>query len=182
VPGDDEALLAAQTWTEHPDRVNETQRVVVLPQRVQELHDLLLDVAALQQVLDTRPELENDRAARRELSSRLVEAQQLLTQTITETYGPGLSRWYWCGVVQDVRSSRQVDALLSQACDETYYATPRIWNELIVRRQPSSAATKARRNLIEAMLNHSHADALGFTGYPPERAIVTRPHLFHSGR
>jgi hypothetical protein len=171
VPADDEMLIAAQRWAEHPDRAAETQRIVVLPQRVRELRDLLLDVAALQQVLDTKPELDNDRAARRELSSRLVEAQQMLTETISETYGPKLSNWYWRGTKHDLHSPRQVDELLSRACDETYPATPRIWNELIVRQQLSTAASKARRNLIEAMLNHAHEDTLGLTGYPPERAI-----------
>lgn len=171
VPSDDEALQAAETWTAQADRASETQRVVVLPQRVREVRDLLLDVAALQRVLDTRPELEHDRAARRELASRLIEAQQLLTQTIAETYGPGLSRWYWRGEQVEVRTARQIDALLSRACDVTYSASPRIWNELIVRRQLSSAAARARRNLIEAILDHPHEPALGLQGYPPERAI-----------
>lgn len=171
VPADDEMLLAAQAWAEHSDRAEDTQRIVVLPQRVRELRDLLLDVAALQQVLYTQPELDNDRAARRELSSRLVEAQQMLTETITDTYGAGLSRWYWRGAVKDVRSARQVDELLSYACDQTYHAAPRIWNELIIRRQLSTAASKARRNLIEVMLDHAHENALGLTGYPAERAI-----------
>ncbi len=171
VPADDEALQTAHLWTQHPDRSTEGQRIIVLPERVRELRDLLLDVAALQHVIKNQPELNNDRAAYRELSSRLVEAQELLTTTISSTYGIGTSKWYWRGVAQNVRSARHVDELLSRACDETYVAAPRIWNELIVRRQPSAQATKARRNLVEAMLAHAHKDGLGLVGYPPERAI-----------
>jgi hypothetical protein len=171
VPADDEALAVARAWATHRDRAAETWRVIVLPRRVRELRDLLLDVAALQRVLDTQPELEGDRAARRELSSRLAEAQQALAETIAATYGAGHSQWYWRGREADLRTARQVDELLSQACDATYPDTPKVWNELIVRRQLSSAAAKARRNLIEAMLGHGHEEALGLTGYPPERAI-----------
>jgi hypothetical protein len=70
-----------------------------------------------------------------------------------------------------VASARQIDELLSEAADVTYNQTPRVWNELIVRRQLSSAAAKARRNLVEAMLEHMSEERLGLVGYPPERAI-----------
>lgn len=171
VPIDDEALGAAHLWAVQHARSTEPQRVVVLPERVRELRDLLLDVAALRHVLEHQQDLEGDQVARREVSSRLAEAQQMLTQVIAENYGPGLSNWYWRGRSVRVRSARQIDELLSEACDATYVQTPRIWNELIVRRQLSTAASKARRNLIEAMLEHPHAPLLGLTGYPPERAI-----------
>ena len=171
VPSDDEALGSAHLWAMHPARAQEPQRIVVLPERVRELRDLLLDVAALRHVLEHQPELEGDQVARREVSSRLAEAQQVLAQVIGENYGAGLSNWYWRGQSVRVHAARQIDELLSDACDVTYSQTPHIWNELIVRRQLSTAASKARRNLIEAMLEHPDERLLGLTGYPPERAI-----------
>ncbi len=171
VPEDDEALGAAYAWAIHADRVHEPQRVVVLPQRGQELRDLLLDVAALRSILEHQQELEGDRAARREVSSRLSEAEQALTQTLAQNYGPGSSQWFRRGRLEVVRNAKQLDELLSRACDETYHLSPRMWNELIVRRTPSAAATKARRNLIEAMLEHGHQEGLDIEGYPPERAM-----------
>ncbi|NOK63616.1 MAG: hypothetical protein GFH27_549297n44 [Chloroflexi bacterium AL-W] len=71
------------------------------------------------------------------------------------------------GERQPVATTRAIDALLSQACDRTYCDVPRIWNELIIRRQLSSASAKARRNLVEAMLEHGQAPHLALTGYPP---------------
>ncbi|MFN8503506.1 hypothetical protein [Kouleothrix sp.] len=171
VAADEEALSASRVWATRSERTDDIRRVVVLPQRVRELRDLLLDVAALEHVLDNQQDLEGDRAARRELSSRLIEARQYLATAIAETYGPGWNQWYWRGQTVGVRTARQIDDLLSSACDTAYNATPRIWNELIVRRQLSSAAAKARRNLIEAMLDHAQDDVLGISGYPPERAI-----------
>jgi hypothetical protein len=171
VPSDDGELDRSYKWATEPDRDDENHRIVALPHRIRELRELLLDVAALRQLLNERPELESDRTARREVSSRLAEAQQILAHTIAETYAPGRSRWFRRGEDVNVQTARQVDELLSKACDETYYATPLIWNELIVRRQLSSATARARRNLVEAMLNHGDREAFGIEGYPPERAI-----------
>jgi hypothetical protein len=143
----------------------------VLPRRVRELRDLLLDVAALRSLLDERAELEHDRPARREVAGRLIEAQQALAHSIAETYGGERSRWFYRQEQRSVASAQQIDELLSEAADITYDQTPRIWNELIVRRQLSSAAAKARRNLVEAILEHAGEERFGLVGYPPERAI-----------
>ena len=171
VPVDDEALERARRWAEDRTRIDQPWLIIVLPQRVDVLRDLLLDVAALRHVLATEPELEHDRAARIELTARLDEASQILDQAIGEIYGPGESRWYWRATAHHVSNEKQLDELLSRACEETYHSAPQIWNELIVRRTLSSAATKARRNLVEAMMDRAHEELLGLTGYPPERAI-----------
>lgn len=171
VPADDEELARAARWSADPARSEETGRIVVLPRRVRELRDLLLDVAALRSLLDERPELENDRAARREVAGRLLEAQRALADVITDTYGGRRSRWFYRAAEREALSARQVDALLSEAADVTYPLAPRVWNELIVRRQLSSAGAKARRNLVEALLERPGEEHLGLVGYPPERAI-----------
>jgi hypothetical protein len=171
VPADEEELKWAERWAEDPARDDEPGRITVLPRRVRELRDLLLDVAALRGLLDERAELEHDRPARREVAGRLIEAQQALAYVIAETYGGERSRWFYRKEMRPVASARQIDELLSEAADITYNQTPRVWNELIVRRQLSSAAAKARRNLVEAMLEHMNEERLGLVGYPPERAI-----------
>lgn len=171
VPADEEELTAAAAWAAEPARQSEPQRIVVLPGRVRELRELLLEVAALHSLLDARPELEHDRPARREVAGRLLEAQQALSYAIAETYGSERGRWFHRTAQAEVRSARQIDELLSAACDATYPETPHIWNELIVRRQLSSAAAKARRNLVEALLERAGEPNLGLVGYPPERAI-----------
>ncbi|NJP04384.1 MAG: hypothetical protein HC837_01495 [Chloroflexaceae bacterium] len=171
VPSDHATGADIQEWIRHANRTKETHRIAVLPSRVQRLDDLLLEVTALRQILETQPELEHDRVARRELASRLTEAQHALDQAVAWSYYPGHSTWWWCGQEQSVTTTRDRDHLLSRACDATYHAAPRVWNELIVRRQLSSASAKARRNLVEAMLDHGYQAGLSFEGYPPERAI-----------
>ncbi|MGQ9928323.1 MAG: hypothetical protein ACUVS4_15825 [Chloroflexaceae bacterium] len=171
VPMDEEALEYALRWSQDSERRAEPGRITVIPRRVHELRDLLLEVASLQTLLDERAELEHDRPARREVAGRLLEAQQALAQAIADTYGPGRSRWFHMAEEQHVVSPRRIDDVLTTAASATYPLTPRIWNELIVRRQLSSAAAKARRNLVEAMLTRASDEYLGLTGYPPERAI-----------
>ncbi|MFV9507729.1 MAG: ATP-binding protein [Oscillochloridaceae bacterium umkhey_bin13] len=171
VTTDDEARDQAQAWAQQPMRNEEPWLISVIPERANQLRELLLDVAALRSILEKQPELEHDRAARLEVTARLEEARQTLEEAISTTYGPGESAWYWRGQAHAARTDRQRDHLLSDACDATFHAAPRLWNELIVRRQLSSAATKARRNLVERMLEHAHLAQLGLEGFPPERAI-----------
>ena len=79
----------------------------MLPQRVRELRDLLLDVAALRSLLDERAELEHDRSARREVAGRLIEAQQVLAYVIAETYGGERSRWFYRKEKRSMASARR---------------------------------------------------------------------------
>lgn len=171
VPNDDDDLHRAEAWAQQAARRDEPERIAVLPQRVRELRNVLLDVAALRHLLEEQPELEHDRPARREVAGRLIEAQQTLAGVMNETYAGRHGRWFYRSQPQPIFSASQIDDLLSHAADATYPQTPRVWNELIVRRQLSSAAAKARRNLIEAMLDHPDQELLGISGYPPERAI-----------
>lgn len=171
VPGDEEELQRALRWASDAARTNEQSRITVLPRRVRELRELLLDVAALHELLAERAELETDRPARREVAGRLIEAQQVLSAVLNDAYRGAHSQWFYRQQAQPIAGARQIDELLSSAADSTYAQAPRIWNELIVRRQLSSAAAKARRNLVEAMLTRADKEHLGFVGYPPERAI-----------
>ncbi|NJL05933.1 MAG: hypothetical protein HC911_13710 [Chloroflexaceae bacterium] len=178
VPDQAEPQLAA--WLAAPARQREPQRIVVVPQQMHTLHTLLLEVAALQQVLDEQPALAQDAAARRELGSQLVAAQHLLDATLARAYHPAHSTWWWCGERQPVATMRQRDDLLSRVCEHVFAGSPRIWNELIMRQHLPSASAKARRMLIAAMLEQGHLPELGLTGYPPERSIYASV-LFQSG-
>lgn len=169
VPADEEELRMAETWARDSARAEEPYRITILPSRLHDLRDLLLEVAALQTLLNEHTDLEHDRAARREAASRLIEARRILTDTIAETYGRG--RWFYAGQPFHFQRTHQIDELLSRAADATYPQTPLVWNELIVRRQLTSAAAKARRNLVEAMLTRASEPLLGLKGYSPERAI-----------
>ncbi len=100
-----------------------------------------------------------------------MEAQQGLDELLRQFGGLVGNQWWWCGQPQQLVTNRDRDTLLSQVCDTVFHATPHIWNELIVRRQISSMSAKARRTLLELMLETPDGEPLTFTGTPPERAI-----------
>jgi hypothetical protein len=171
IPTSQEELDNLVIWAQEKSQTSFTNRIIVLPHRVHEIRDLLIDVATLELMLQGIPELEHDKAARREIAGRLSEAQQALDKVMEANYHGQHGQWFYRGEQVNITNAWQLDDLLSQAADNTYYLSPRVWNELIVRRQPSAAVTKARRNLVEAMLEHADKPGLNIQGFPPERAI-----------
>jgi hypothetical protein len=147
--------------------------VAALPKDVFDLRELCHELVCLRWVAEHTPELESDRTARRELNARLAIAEQNLRAHLDwlfSTANPGCS-WFCRGEEVSLDSPRQLNDLLSRACDEVYHATPHWRNELINRRSLSSSAAAARRNLIEAMFEHPEKEALGLEGTPPERSM-----------
>ncbi len=171
VGADAEELAVARIWAQEAARAATPLHMIVIPQRIQDVRAVLLDVAALQHIQAHEPALAHDRAGRREVAARLSEAQQAIDEIVAQVYGVGASDWYWRGQSQPLRSARALDNLLSRACDMAFPAAPRLWNELVMRDTLSSAAAKARRLLIERMLNQHTQPELGMTGNPPERTI-----------
>ena len=152
--------------------------VFAIPQHIGELRAVVSELGALRWAWDNTPELRDDRVARREMALRISEADQLLQRSVAglldprdEPIGSGCLWIHAGGVRDDVTSPVGVSQFLSRVCDELYHKTPKILNELIVRRSLSSAAAAARRNLMERMLNNAGDEALGISGFPPERSM-----------
>jgi hypothetical protein len=151
--------------------------VIAVPQQIGELRGVIAELAALRWVWDNTPELRDDRVARREVSLRITEAEQLLLRDLAgltdprpEPIGSGCL-WFHAGARQKVSSLADVSHLISTILDLVFNKAPKIRNELIVRRTLSNAAAAARRNLIEAMMKCEAEPLLGMKGFPPERSI-----------
>lgn len=151
--------------------------VIAVPQQIGELRGVIAELAALRWVWENTPELRDDRVARREVSLRITEAEQLLLRDLAGLTDPRPAPigsgclWFYGGHRQKVSSLAEVSQLLSTILDLVYNKAPKIRNELIVRRTLSTAAAAARRNLIEAMLKSESKPLLGIEGFPPERSI-----------
>lgn len=158
--------------------------IACLPGDVFDLRELCHDLVCLRWVEDHTPEFEADRTARRELRSRLVMAEKGLNTHIEWVFSPGNTNghWFYSGNIVELKSRRELNDLISKACDDIYSFTPHWRNELINRRALSTSAAAARRNLIEAIFEHASEECLGFEGHPPERGMyetllkVTRIH------
>lgn len=173
-----ESPALAERFNELAIQVGDKESVLfAIPQLIGELRAVVRELGALRWAWDNTPELRDDRVARREMSLRIAEADQLLQRNVDGLLDPrdepvgSECLWFHKGRCVSVRSPVEVSQLLSDVCDRTYPNAPIIRNELITRRSLSTAAAAARRNLIERMLTHHAEEALGIEGYPPERSM-----------
>lgn len=137
------------------------------------LEGLLLEVAACRKVLNEYNELNHDKVARKEVRFRLEIAKDRFREYLTRTFRPGATGlvWYANGLECQIINSKQLSAMVSKLCFSCYKYSPTIDNEIISYEKLSSAAARARRELVEAMATRAGEDNLGFTGCGPEVAI-----------
>jgi hypothetical protein len=153
-----------------------TDTVIAIPSNLKAFDNLLREASALDWVKSHTPELEGDATARRELRARVAEINRQLDVLLKEVFAPDADiapkcAWFHAGQEVKLLSRRALNSLLSDACDQVFGKTPVILNELVNRKELSSAAAGGRRNLIEAMLTKGTDEMLGITGNPPEKSI-----------
>ena len=154
--------------------VEETRPVVVL-----ELGDApgLVSAAreaeALRVLHDEAPK--DDWVIRRELAERHAEARSALDVEIDEQLQRlGARQGFYSvkdGHLLREPGDQSLSSLLSQVCDRAYAKAPIVRNELLNRHQLSSQAAKARRELLEALLQSPTVDGLDLHGFGPEVAM-----------
>lgn len=151
--------------------------VVGVPPAVGNLTPLLRDLSAWRWVAEQTPALASDRLAREEVSRQTAVAEDRLRRslaTLLDFRGDGAIGVLWlnAGKTLDLRTGRELTAALSTICDRAFAKAPRIINELLNRRQLSSAAARARSLLMEHLAQSSDAPALGLdqAHMPPEMA------------
>ena len=165
------------------DFKNHQEVLIAIPRDIGTLQDAVIQLASLRWVAENTPELEGDPVARNELSVQQVQAERAAFNRLVEIFGGAgkdTCTWYHKGQPTNIDSQRARNAYLSNICDEVYNKTPIIRNELINRQKTSSAATTARRKLIQAMLENGDQKNLGITGYPAEMSIY-RSLLWNTG-
>ncbi len=100
---------------------------------------------------------------------------------IMAAYGTGSCQWELLTPSggMDLRGGRG-SAAISSACDLVYNSTPSVGNEILNRTAVTSQGAKARRILLEAMIERDDAEQLGLDGYGPEVAMY-RAFLARTG-
>jgi hypothetical protein len=152
--------------------------LVAIPQEVNALHDAVRDLEKLRYVQAHTRELEADAVARRELRARISVAESRVSIEVQRLFSPEEqtakeTAWFHHGMRMNIPTSRTLADFLSRICDDVYANTPTLLNELVNRRNLSSAAAAARRNLLGAMISRQADAQLGFTGTPPEVSIYS---------
>ena len=176
----------AEQLREKAENVEVTDReevLVAIPDSIGSLREAVFEVARLRWIQQNTSELQNDNAARRELSVRLLETETDVLRRLKAIFdedNANTCRWYHKGQHKPIGSHLARNAYLSKICKHVYNKTPILRNELINRRKISGTATAARRELIQAMLENGNQENLGIKGYPPEMSIY-RSLLWNTG-
>jgi hypothetical protein len=128
-----------------------------------------LEFVALSNIKKAAKELQTDGVARKEVNYRLMVAEQFLDETLNQAFSIVENQLCWIeGKAQTLNNISDYNSKLSDICDQVYHRSPILWNELINRRDLTSQGVKARRELIQAMLEHQNEERLGLEGYGPE--------------
>ncbi len=174
-PYDGDVLLVVGAYRSTPTATQSTPAtkpiVVAIPDDVRSLDRAARELAAIKTVLQ-EPAVEADWVARRELGERLAETKAVLENAVNAAFSAGTCRW----TLLDSSGGRELragrgSAALSEAADNRYPSTPTVRNEMLNRTDLTSQGAKARRLLLEAMIEHGSKPDLGFGGYGPEVAM-----------
>ena len=145
--------------------------VAIIPYDLAPLDNAAREVAAVADVLD-HDSVKDDWVARREIGERLAQAEAALRCAIEATFNAEVCRWVLLGPngPTELRAGRG-SAVLSAAADLAYSKTPTVCNEMLNRTVVTSQGAKARRMLLEAMIECSADANLGLEGHGPEVAM-----------
>ena len=174
----------AEQLRERIKKIKKEEVLIAIPDSVGILQETVFEIARLHWIQQNTPELQNDEAARRELSVRLLETETDVSRQLKAIFDEDSENscmWFYKGKsLKNINSQRERNEHLSKICNQVYRKTPILQNELINRRKISGTVTAARRQLIQYMLENEDKEDLGITGYPPEMSIY-RSLLLNSG-
>ncbi len=141
----------------------------------EEIVDHLYNIKKYDYILEKVVKDEEDRVVKREMEQLKAYEEQMLNKAINESLFAYKSRvtWFYKGEQQPVGSYKEFNALLSRICDEVYYKSPKVNNELFNRHSLSSSISIAKKKYLTALIEHGDEEELGFAAntFPPEKTI-----------
>ena len=118
---------------------------------------------------------EADRVAYNEIQKLKEYEETLLNKAVSDNLFAYKNQvvWFFKGEKQKVSSHKDFNKLLSMVCDEVYFETPVMLNELFNRHKLSGVISSARKNYLNALVEHYNEEDLGFEKdkFPPEKTI-----------
>lgn len=164
---------SAQSADSHAKKLssenNERALLFGVPANAEKIADLSLELAASERVMRTRPELEGDSVAKRELTGRVAAIRSSLEEELTDAFS--LSKWYHNGVIQARAKAASLSVTASAIAKDIFFKSPRILSELINREELSSNSSKARKDLLYRMITHTFEADLGYQSHPADAGL-----------
>lgn len=162
-----------------PEVKSRPNLLIAVPQPLNNLASLVQEVQRWEWVSTNTLELNADKYAREEVSRQKAAARLQLQKRIQsfigwkQLNGQMMLEWFHLGRLLDLKDGRHLLAKLSRIFDDVYALAPHIHNELVNRRNLSSAAAAARMRLIERMFTNGTEELLGMDRQkkPPEMSM-----------
>ncbi len=169
VCSDSEEIASAEHWVK---KCHVWDRIFVLPREPLAIKEACVQIQALKEI-SSQEEVTADPIARQEVELDLRYVSTLLRPRVQKVLDPtfGYARWFWRGREVQVSSDRDLQSRISDICDALFSKSPEIANELINRRQLSSASVVAVKKIISGLLESQDSPGLGFKGNGPEVTI-----------
>lgn len=169
--GEQDRQQAADACREASTTTDDLITVVGLPNNARRIRDLGRELIGLETVRSSRPELDGDSVARREINARLAAVSADLEEEFRIAFTN--ADWFVEGQRAEVRSGGGLFRLASDLCDRKFSQAPCIRSELINRQRPSSNTQAGVRELLRAMIAAPGKQALGIEGFPVERGLYS---------
>ncbi|MGV2839071.1 hypothetical protein [Vibrio cyclitrophicus] len=127
-----------------------------------------IEVIAIKNVFKREEKLSHDHIARQELTNRLNEGYQAISDELEHLFIK--TNWFHQGKNLGIQA---LSKHCSKVAEIVYPQTPVVINELVNRSKPSGSANSATNKLMLIMLNQDREQDLGFEehSFPPEKGI-----------
>ncbi|TMQ20804.1 MAG: hypothetical protein E6J90_15675 [Deltaproteobacteria bacterium] len=153
--------------------------LIAIPRPLQTLSAFVLEANRWDWIAHNTPELNHDSYAAEEVSRQVTAAERVRDARL-QTYlglrqfaGRTELQWFHQGKATAISGARELLERLSSICDALFKDAPHIKNELVNRRQLSSAAAAARMRLVERAFTSASEPYLGLdeAKAPPEMSM-----------
>ncbi len=155
------------------DKLSHERLLVAIPSAPLRLCDAAIEVACLTQMQHDAQLLAEDPLAAAEVRQMLDDARDHLQRLVDQLISPAARgpRWFYKGKELAVESAKGLRHELSRITRSVYGKTPRLNNEMIVRKKPSAVVVNARKKLLMAILERAGQEELGISGNFPDRSM-----------
>lgn len=155
--------------TELSDERSDDMVLYGVPRGQLNIMEQATELATLEHVARTKPELEGDAVARREIDARLRQLRSDVESALRDAFV--YARWHFRGERFDVTPGEGLSPLASVVCRKVFSKAPRIHSELVNRDSLSSNAAKAQRLLLHRMISYGSRPNLDYDGYPADAGL-----------
>jgi hypothetical protein len=133
------------------------------------LASLVREFQALQWILENMPELRGDRVARAEVHSRIASTEERIASELERALDTAV--WHFSSGDKRGLKLSELNSAASDVADSRFSKSPRVFNELLNRINPSSSAAAGRNVLLRRMIANEGQHRLGIEGYPAEGGL-----------